>query len=246
MMEEEKVKRKVLASLLVIAVVAGLVGAGTWAYFSDTGMSSENAFTAGTIDLQLRNDEVGDWGDGVTATWSSPNWAPGDPEVVAELRMKNIGTTGALTGRICAENLVEINNGTAPAEPAGGGANNIADHIYITTLEYTEDGSTYVGGAGMLGWYESIFGDGDGTFTLRELFTKGYCMVFWTGTGNPGDSGVDYLPAGGNIQKFKIGFTFEQDAGNDYQSDKATFDLRVVASDDPAISGKGSAGCYGY
>jgi predicted ribosomally synthesized peptide with SipW-like signal peptide len=44
--EGEKVKRKVLASLLVIAVVAGLVGASTWAYFSNTVAADINTSNA--------------------------------------------------------------------------------------------------------------------------------------------------------------------------------------------------------
>jgi predicted ribosomally synthesized peptide with SipW-like signal peptide len=47
------VKRKVLASLLVIAVVASLVGAGTWAYFSATATSEGNAFGAGTMTFRI-------------------------------------------------------------------------------------------------------------------------------------------------------------------------------------------------
>jgi predicted ribosomally synthesized peptide with SipW-like signal peptide len=48
--------KKILASLMVIALVAGLVGAGMSAYFSDTETSTGNTFTAGTLDLQLTRD----------------------------------------------------------------------------------------------------------------------------------------------------------------------------------------------
>lgn len=52
--EEEKVKRKVLASLLVIAVVAGLVGASTWAFFSDI-----NVRTVNTTNATVKVGEIG-------------------------------------------------------------------------------------------------------------------------------------------------------------------------------------------
>jgi predicted ribosomally synthesized peptide with SipW-like signal peptide len=45
--------KKILASMLIIAVVAGLVGAGVVSYFSDTETSKRNVFTAGTIDIAV-------------------------------------------------------------------------------------------------------------------------------------------------------------------------------------------------
>ncbi len=44
--------KTILMSLMAIAIVVGLVGAGTFAYFSDTETSTGNTFTAGTIELQ--------------------------------------------------------------------------------------------------------------------------------------------------------------------------------------------------
>jgi len=48
--------KKILASMLIIAVVAGLVGAGVVSYFSDTETSKGNVFTAGTIDIAVDGD----------------------------------------------------------------------------------------------------------------------------------------------------------------------------------------------
>jgi len=47
--------RKILFSLLVVGVVAGLVGAGTTAFFSDTETSKDNVLQAGAIDLKIDN-----------------------------------------------------------------------------------------------------------------------------------------------------------------------------------------------
>jgi len=79
------VKRKVLASLLVIAVVAGLVGAATWAYFSDTATSSENTFTAGELSI----DNAGVTG---AAAFTISNMAPGDVTDEYSVTIKNDGT----------------------------------------------------------------------------------------------------------------------------------------------------------
>ena len=45
--------KKVLFSVLFIAMVASMIGAGTWAYFSDLETSYDNCFTAGSLDLKV-------------------------------------------------------------------------------------------------------------------------------------------------------------------------------------------------
>lgn len=58
-------KRKLLASLLLIAVVAGLVGASTWAWFTDTETIDNNYVTTGNLDLTV-------WGGPFVATNLEP------------------------------------------------------------------------------------------------------------------------------------------------------------------------------
>jgi len=48
---------KVLASMLVIGILALAVGWGTYSYFSDTETSSGNTFTAGTLDLKVNGKD---------------------------------------------------------------------------------------------------------------------------------------------------------------------------------------------
>jgi len=230
-----EISKKVLASIFMIGLLAFGLGWGTYSYFSDTETSTGNVFTAGTIDLLLSNDGGSGWHDGVTATWSISGWAPGD-YYEDVLYAKNVGTTGAVVGRFKGLDLVE----SGPEAP-----NDIADHIYITTIEYTEDGVWMPWN--LAGYYATIMGNNLAPLTLREFCdSAGYSMVFWTGEGMPGDSGIDYFPAGGTWEALKLGFTFDSGAGNAYQGDSATFTLRVTADDDPAILGKGSTGCYGY
>jgi predicted ribosomally synthesized peptide with SipW-like signal peptide len=45
--------RRILFSLIALAVVIGIAGAGTFAYFSDTEQSTANTFTAGTLQISL-------------------------------------------------------------------------------------------------------------------------------------------------------------------------------------------------
>ncbi len=45
--------KKILISVMTVAVVAGLIGAGAFAYFNDTETSTGNTFSAGTIDISV-------------------------------------------------------------------------------------------------------------------------------------------------------------------------------------------------
>ena len=86
---------KVLASLLVIGIVGAMLGAGTFAAFSDTETSSANVFAAGTLDLKVNGSDL----DG-TAVITVENVAPGDSESDSIL-VTNAGTIeGTLTGVI--------------------------------------------------------------------------------------------------------------------------------------------------
>lgn len=45
--------KKTLFTMMALVLVIGLAGAGTFAYFSDTETSTDNTFTAGTLDLTV-------------------------------------------------------------------------------------------------------------------------------------------------------------------------------------------------
>lgn len=74
--------KRILISLMTIAVVGALVGGGIYAYFSDTETSTGNTFTAGTLDLNLDGGNTNvvkftvDYvkpGDSGGATWTVAN-----------------------------------------------------------------------------------------------------------------------------------------------------------------------------
>ena len=62
--------KKILGLAVAALLVMGLVGGGTWAYFSDTETSSNNVLTAGTIVLEFDS--------GVTTPFNLGPLAPGD------------------------------------------------------------------------------------------------------------------------------------------------------------------------
>lgn len=77
-------KWPLIASMMVIMVASIFAGAGTMAWFSDTETSSENTFTAGTIDITL-------YGSDGQAVWTMDNMKPGD-KATGILYIKNTGS----------------------------------------------------------------------------------------------------------------------------------------------------------
>ncbi|MFC1943118.1 TasA family protein [Chloroflexota bacterium] len=64
--------RKILGLTIAALLVMGLVGAGTWAYFTDTEQSTGNILTAGTLDLNING------ADAAVTTLSVSTAYPGD------------------------------------------------------------------------------------------------------------------------------------------------------------------------
>lgn len=64
--------KKILGLTVAALLVMGLVGGGTWAYFSDTEQSTGNTLSAGTLDLNVNG------GDSAVTTLSVSTAYPGD------------------------------------------------------------------------------------------------------------------------------------------------------------------------
>jgi len=208
-------KGAILASMAIIALASVLVGAGTMSYFSETEKVGIT-FAAGDPNLELSIDYGASWGD--SFTYSFPVWSPGDTCSI-QVWIKNIGDVGLFNLFVTGDNL-------------GGPNPGLADVIEITDVAYT-DNIGWVHPAGGT-YYETVFGDEGAPFTLRELamgLTDGKKMNFcW---GDPADK-IDYLPANGAmIQKFYIEFTFDPDAGNEWQGKSCSFDLLFRGTDEP-------------
>ena len=58
--------KKVLLSLGIIALVAGVVAGATFAFFSDTATVEGNTFSTGSADLEIRRVDAGSWGDSIS------------------------------------------------------------------------------------------------------------------------------------------------------------------------------------
>jgi len=86
--------KKILLSLAIIGVVAGVTLGVTGAWWSDQGVSANQSFHAGSLNLRLSNDGT-TWADNVTNTWNVSSMAPGGAPYVSSLYMKNNASIGA-------------------------------------------------------------------------------------------------------------------------------------------------------
>jgi len=236
-----------LASLLLIAVVAALVGASTWAYFSDVETSEDNTFTAGTMDLKINDGAPDEWDDGASATWVSPDgWAPG-ATVNATLRVKNVGSVDAVYFYVDLRNLTPgggIDNVQSEPELAVGGenVNDLASHIFVTWFEIKIDGWTVGNWAPWIADWGPFKADGAGLpLTLNELVDDIYGPMVT-------NAGVVGANEANEIQVIMT-FQFDPDADNNYQGDQCSFDVGVAAGTGPPTyfwkAGEGSK-AYGY
>lgn len=124
-------KKTLIMSSLAIIAAALLIGGGTYSYFSDSALSGGNIFTAGNIDLKVKDNDQ-PWGDSVSATWTSTNMKPGDelPFSIPQVEMKNIGSLPASSLDISASNSVPGYTGTP--------ADDMDKYMQITRMEYSD------------------------------------------------------------------------------------------------------------
>jgi predicted ribosomally synthesized peptide with SipW-like signal peptide len=105
--------KKILGLTVAALMVMGLVGGGTWAYFSDTETSTGNVLTAGTLDL-----EIG--GTGVILEAALADVKPGDGDPTANRDSVTLTNTGSIAGEldisIPTANFVNADNGQEEPE----------------------------------------------------------------------------------------------------------------------------------
>jgi len=200
--------RKVLLSLMTIALVGILIGGGVHAYFADTETSTGNTFTAGTLDLRV--DSENPWtSTAVTVSDMEPGVAAADVDLTCE----NVGTlTGDLYMRITSvsdagstigepECVAEGGSWTSPSGPCSG--NTPVDDISTKiTLNCEVDASPVAG-------LDSILLSAvPGTWTLIRDDIAGSSITL------------------------SIGGTLSSSATNEYQGDRSTFTIELYLAQD--------------
>lgn len=193
-------KSRVLVSMLVIGLIAGLVGAATWAYFSDVETSSDNTFTAGTLNLQ-----VGD-SDPTTVQVTLSNMYPGQSGAY-DWALKNTGTiAGSLD--ITFSNLVDDENGCNEPEALvdgtcgnpGAGEGELDTNLSLTIYIDENDNDVYDSGT------DTLVYQGDGA-------------------GIAGEKLSNYDMAASYNKSIRLEYSIAGTVGNIVQSDSAGFDI---------------------
>ena len=113
---------------MVIGLVAGGIGSGVYAAFSNPAAATNNILTAGTLDLKTNN------ADGVSGVLSATTMKPGDSVGPATVTLKNDGTIDGSTLDI---NISYVEN-DGPSDPyaVNKTADQFADELVVNTLTY--------------------------------------------------------------------------------------------------------------
>jgi spore coat-associated protein N len=156
-----------IAAFLIIALVSG----GTWAFFNDTETSSNNVFSAGSLDLKLSDSNQTDL-DGVTASFGGSNLKPGDSVGPSTVTLKNVGSVTASHTDIKFQNTVTDNSGYDAADLGP----NIADMSTVLTVSALSYGGVNLLAQTVPGTFDNAYieaadnsGNNDGALTLNEL-----------------------------------------------------------------------------
>jgi predicted ribosomally synthesized peptide with SipW-like signal peptide len=158
--------KKILGLTVAALMVMGLVGSGTWAYFSDTESVNSNVFSAGTIDLKVDGNE-----------WTSPlsltNLKPGDTS--SAIVFLNNGT---LEGEITFSwaSLSESDHAldtSATFEYAGGTTGSIEPDYEMDAEQYSRLIYVTISGSGgatdIVAETDITGNNGDSKISLKEL-----------------------------------------------------------------------------
>jgi predicted ribosomally synthesized peptide with SipW-like signal peptide len=96
--------KKILISLVLIAIVSGSLVGGAVAYFSDTEVSPANTFSAGSLDLRVGEEDDPD----VSTYFEVGNVVPGSSGS-ALINLENVGSIDG-SAEITIINLVDLDN----------------------------------------------------------------------------------------------------------------------------------------
>ncbi len=127
--------KRILTATTAMMLILAMVGAGTFAWWSDTEYSNTNTYATGSLNMVISDNNQADFdGTPVTLSWNSPSgWSPGQ-EFSGFITLRNVGTTPI--------NYVEI-DWKKPVGAAGPDADALANQIIITQFDEIVSGVRY-------------------------------------------------------------------------------------------------------
>ena len=205
--------KRILMSMMIIMVVAGMIGGGVYAAFSDTETSSGNGLAAGTLDLDV------DGVDSPPAMFSITNMKPGDASSDFAV-LSNSGTISGTLG-ISLSTITNVggSGGTEYEDGIGhlGGVATIA--IYI---DVDQSGTWTAGDVNLLSDLSKV--THTGTETLDYQTIDSYSGDSWTsivtlaGSLTPPPDAVNLV----------IAWNIPSGAGNSIQGDSVSFSVTAT------------------
>jgi len=207
--------KKILVSLMAIALTAALIGGGIYAYFNDTEMSAGNSFTAGKLDLTV--DGANPW---ASTKITVANMKPGDSGAVD----CTLANTGNLDGTL----TVDIKS----LSDAQG---------TCTEPECVDEGGTYSGGSctgntavnlsskmDIVVWVDNGAGGG----TANNGVKDGTEQQLFSGTLAAADSAAAWSVTGGlgsgSTTYIGISYSIASSVTNEIQDDSSTFTIEFI------------------
>jgi len=215
--------KKILGLAVAALMVMGLVGGGTWAYFTDVETSTGNTFAAGTLDLEI--DTENPWTSTAIDNSATP-MKPGEVLTPVSIACKNVGTLpGDLYMQITAV--------------SGVGGANMAPYTHASSEpEYDAEIGTYT--AGSPNNDNTPADDIDTVMTLScENATVGITGLDGVKLNVAGAAGyklVEASLAAGATATVGLGATLDNTATNEYQGDTVSFtiEFQIVQEGQPA------------
>ncbi|MGB9903868.1 MAG: TasA family protein [Desulfotomaculales bacterium] len=189
-------KKKIFASMFMIALMAALVGGATFAYFNDTETSTGNSFAAGTLDLKL------DGGDDNVVKFTASNLAPGQ----SGKGTWTIRNAGNINGFVDLTGITVVNTGATPgtSEFADGSGDLGANMNVRLFIDANGNGDYDTGDTEIYnGPLNSIASDYNLNLPLNSGETK-YIGLAWNIPGTVGNS------IQGDSVSFSMTFSLEQ------------------------------------
>jgi len=210
--------KKILGLTIAALLVMGLVGGGTWAYFTDVETSTGNTFAAGTLDLEV--DTENPWTSTAIDNSATP-MKPGEVFTPVPIACKNVGT---LPGDLYMQITAVLGVGGATTYPVGA-------EVCSSEPEYEAEGgpSTWVA-------IDTI----DTEMTLScENATVGITGLDGVKFDVAGAAGYKLVESGlatGATATVDLGATLDTTANNEYQGDTVSFtiEFQIVQVGQPA------------
>ena len=204
--------RKILISGLSILSALGIMGAATFAYFSDVANSTGNTFSSGTLNLLVDDSNETTPAPAVTGSLTFDNAVPGD-SVSGFISLHNGGSVP----------IAEVEMTADTSESADPGIDSfLGDVLNLTVMldDETPD-SACTGGTSETANIEAQVGNGSAPLTIAE-FDNGVDIydAFLTGTGI----------ASGATRNICFTVTFDPAALDIYQGDSVSTDFAFTAN----------------